>query len=277
MVDGGGGAAFPVIFYDGEREINIGDIRVQPMLEFKTFQMMISQKIGISPNQISIYLVHHSSLAEERRKTPITGKVNFALIIRQKDCFFLVVLKRSRKSRNRKLRPNGVDFCDYLSDNDFLPSPPPENVVLLRRNQAEVNMNGLQLNCFGKPFYDQITQVELAGLNDRLQNLKVQREKYGIPAPQPVNFSGPSLAPRPMPPDLNPSLDPGSFPRIQETMTRNVKESSTSASNKVACEECVNAKKAGCTAPFHPCVNDPLIPRFLTRAGPIARPVKSPR
>lgn len=267
MVDGGGGALFPVTFYDGEREMNIGNIRVQPLLEFKTFQIMISQKIGISPNQISIYLVHHSSSPEERRKTPITGKVNFSLIIRQKDCFFLVILKRSRKSRNRKLRPNSIDFGDYLSENDFLPSPPPENVILLRRNQPEMNMNGLQFNGFRKPFYDQITQAELADLNDRLQNLKVQRENYGLAMQRPMNFINPNLAP-----SMNPSLDPDPFPRIQETMTKNVRESSSS---KVACEECVKAKKAGCTAPFHPCVNDPLITRFLTRAGPIARPVKS--
>ncbi|KAL3536035.1 hypothetical protein ACH5RR_004496 [Cinchona calisaya] len=266
MVDGGGGAAFPVIFYDGEREINIGEIRVQPMLEFKTFQMMISQKIGISPNQISIYLVHHSSSPEERRKTPITGKVNFSFIIRQKDCFFLVILKRSRKWRkNRKLTPNEIDFSDYLLE-DYLPSPSSENVILLRRNQQEMNMNIEQLNGFYRPFYDQISQVELEDLNHRLQNLKVQRENYSMAVPRPMDFINPNLAP-----NLNPDL----FSRIQETMTKNVIESSNS--NKVGCAECVNAKKASCTPPFHPCVNDPLIAGFLTRAGPISRPVKSSR
>ncbi|KAL3532163.1 hypothetical protein ACH5RR_005684 [Cinchona calisaya] len=268
MVDGGGGAVFPVILYDGEREINIGDIRIQPMLEFKTFQMMISQRIGISPNQISIYLVHHSSSPEERRKTPITSKANFALIVRQKNCFFLVVLKRSRKSRSRNLRPIGTDFGDYLLDNDFLPSPPPENVVLLRRSQPEVNANVLQLTGYPQPFYDQITQADLAGLNDQLQNLKVQRDNYGIPMPKPTKFINPNMA-------LSgaPNLDPGSFPRIQETMAKNARE----INKRVVCQECVSmtAKKTSGTAQFHPCVNDPVIAGFRTRAGPIARPVKS--
>ncbi|KAL0309449.1 UNVERIFIED_CONTAM: hypothetical protein Sradi_5887200 [Sesamum radiatum] len=63
MVEGGGGPAFPVLFFDGEREMNIGDVKINPTLEYKPFQLMLSQKIGISPNQISIYLV-------DRRNNP---------------------------------------------------------------------------------------------------------------------------------------------------------------------------------------------------------------
>ncbi|KAL6993860.1 hypothetical protein U1Q18_011972, partial [Sarracenia purpurea var. burkii] len=70
------------------------------------FQSGLSQRIGISPNQITVYLVYSKktkSSTEIRRKIPVTGKVNFATIAKETDCFFLVVLKGSR--RNRRLKP----------------------------------------------------------------------------------------------------------------------------------------------------------------------------
>ncbi|CAN4089626.1 unnamed protein product [Withania somnifera] len=145
MVEGGEGPEFPVAFFDGESEMNIGTIRIYPLLEFKAFQLMLSQRIGISPNQISIYLCDRkSSKFEDRRRIPITGKANFGLISREKDCFFLVVLKRSRKSRNRKaavkMEFNGGGFS-------------PENLILLRRTDPEINHLGLGSG-FGSPFCD---------------------------------------------------------------------------------------------------------------------------
>ncbi|KAL2463979.1 Uncharacterized protein Fot_51935 [Forsythia ovata] len=125
MVDGGGGNAFPVVFFDGEREMNIGSVNIDGTMQYKSFQLMLSHKIGISPNQISIYLVDQkrNSKFEDRRRIPITGKVNFALISREKDCCFLVVLKRSRKSRNRRVGMNGLEFADFLPENDYTPEP----------------------------------------------------------------------------------------------------------------------------------------------------------
>ncbi|KAG8376818.1 hypothetical protein BUALT_Bualt09G0103400 [Buddleja alternifolia] len=257
MVEGGGGPAFPVLFFDGEREMNIGDVKINPTLEYKPFQLMLSQKIGISPNQISIYLVDrrkHASppFSEERRRIPITGKVNFGLICRQKDCCFLVVLKRSRKSRNRRERMiSGVEFSDFLPENEFTPPPMhtmPENLILLRRNQ--------QL-----PFYDQITQSGLADLNDRLQNLRVQRENYQFAMAKgnlnSPNYSpgGHGLEPRWSPNldvDLIPNID-GSFPVVPSPTMMMTK----TESKKPFCGECVNAMKNGsATTSFHHCVND---------------------
>lgn len=75
---------FPVIFFDGEREINIGNIRIQPTLLFKAFQLVLSERIGISPNQISIFLCDRKGSKFENRKILITGKSNFTLISREK-------------------------------------------------------------------------------------------------------------------------------------------------------------------------------------------------
>ncbi|KAK4414774.1 hypothetical protein Salat_2584300 [Sesamum alatum] len=274
MVEGGGGPAFPVVFFDGEREMNIGDVKINPTLEYKPFQLMLSQKIGISPNQISIYLVDRrnspkSSFLEDRRRIPITGKVNFGLICRQKDCCFLVVLKRSRKSRNRRERAmNGVEFPDFLTDHEF--SAPsmhtvPENLILLRRNQRV-------------PFYDQITQSELADLNERLQSLRVQRENYQM-AMAKGNLSSPNLSSgHALDPQLIPHLNMDSIPKIDDwsrvPSPTTVMTNDETRRAKAFCIECANEEKNGSTTSFHPCVNDAVITRLTTRLGPINRPNK---
>lgn len=144
-MEGGAGPEFPVVFFDGEREMNIGSIRVYPLLEFKAFQLMLSQRIGISPNQISIYLCDRkSSKFEDRRRIPITGKSNFGLIAVEKNCFFLVVLKRSRKSRNKKAAK--MEFAGGIS---------PENLILLRRTDPEMNHLGYGFGS-GSQFYDNL-------------------------------------------------------------------------------------------------------------------------
>ncbi|PIN04001.1 hypothetical protein CDL12_23468 [Handroanthus impetiginosus] len=266
MVEGGGGGpAFPVVFFDGEREMNIGDVSINPALEYKPFQLMLSQKIGISPNQISIYLVDRkknskSSFSEDRRRIPITGKVNFGSICRQKDCCFLVVLKRSRKSRNRRERMiSSVEFADFLPEDEFpqTPSRPmPDSLILLRRDQPA-------------SFYDQITQSEIDELNGRLQSLRIQAENYQK-AMAKGNVNYPELF-------VDPNLNLDSFPAIDDIHRVNSTKlmMTKNETNKAFCEECRNAKKDGETASFHHCVNDTVITRFTTRLGPINRPNKS--
>ncbi|CAN4113969.1 unnamed protein product [Withania somnifera] len=157
MVEGGAGPEFPVVFFDGEREMNIGSIRIYPLLEFKAFQLMLSQRIGISPNQISIYLADEkSSKFEDRRRIPITGKANFGLISREKDCFILVVLKRSRKSKNKKT----VVKTGYAGGFS------PENLILLRRTNPEINHLGFGSGFRSLPFYDYYSCSNLMHLND---------------------------------------------------------------------------------------------------------------
>ncbi|GER29007.1 tRNA(Ile)-lysidine synthase [Striga asiatica] len=275
MVEGGRGPSFPVVFFDGEREIEIGDVKINPTLEYKPFQHMLSQKIGISPNQMSIYLVYRGRnqrppFSEDRRRIPITGKVNFGLICRQKDCSFLVVLKRSRKSRSRRERTmSGVDFHGFFSDNEFSQPPQmhpvPENLVLLRRNQPA-------------PFYDQITQSQLSDLNDRLHNLKIQRENYQIAMGRgnldsPGFIAGRGHEINPMPNlsvnsiagigDWRPVTPPPFLPPV--TMVNN-------GNRRVFCEECEKSGTNWNTTSFHPCVNDAVITgRIISRLGPINR------
>ncbi|KAL1557099.1 hypothetical protein AAHA92_12627 [Salvia divinorum] len=253
MMEGGGGPAFPVVFFDGEREMNIGEVRVNPTLEYKPFQHMLSQNIGISPNQISIYLVDRrknpkSPISEDHMRIPITRKVNFALICRQKECCFLVVLKRSRKPRNwREKTMAGLDFADLLPGSGF--SRPalhsaPEKLIL---NQQF-------------PFHDQIVQSEISGRNDRLQGLGAQREKYEMAMAR-GNFqsSGQSSLP-------GTGMGLG-LVNCDDWYASTMMMTKTDA-RKVYCEECVNAEKNGKTASFHPCANDAVVTWLPAPLGP---------
>ncbi|CAA0818786.1 Unknown protein [Striga hermonthica] len=265
MVEVGGWTSFPVVFFDGEKEINIGDVKVDPTLEYKPFQHMLSQKIGISPNQISIYLVdrgrsRRTLFAEDRRRIPITGKVNFGLICRQKNCSFLVVLKRSRKSRSRRERAaNGVEFAGFFSDGEFLQHPQmrpvPENLVLLRRNQQ-------------MPLYGRITQSELSDFSDRLHSLRIQRDNYqfamgkgDLDSPGFVAGSGQESNSISGIGDWNPVTPPAAM------MVAN------NGSRRVFCDECEKSVPDRAMTSFHPCANDAVIAGFtVSRLGPIDRP-----
>uniref|UniRef100_A0A5B7AJZ8 DUF7138 domain-containing protein n=1 Tax=Davidia involucrata TaxID=16924 RepID=A0A5B7AJZ8_DAVIN len=259
MVESGGGVPLPVVFFDGEREINIGNVKIHPSLEFKNFQSVLSQKIGISPNQISVYLVDRKkpkSAPEDRRKIPITGKVNFSAITREKDCFFLVVLKRSRRERRRKPKQGAVEFSDYLPENKW--SPSPEKLLLLRRNQPELNVS--QVSGYVSPYYNQITPSEFVDFNSRLQNLQIGREQYLM---MESNFNLNS--------SVNSNLDLESFPRIEDSYA----VSTMMTNNRALCEECTSAERNGQSAPFHCCIYDAVTVGFRSQAGPIARPPKA--
>ncbi|XP_051150152.1 uncharacterized protein LOC127264694 [Andrographis paniculata] len=249
MVEGGGAASYPVIFFDGERESDLGDVNINPRMEYKAFQVLLSQKIGISPNQISIYMVDRKRIpewpfSEDRRRIPITAKVNFGAISRLKDCYFLVVLKRSRKSRNHQRR--GLEF--YLENNNHLlprrnlqgPPPPPP-----------------------LPFYDEIAPTDLAALNFRLQNqYHDQREmRMGL-----LDFSLEGE---------EEEASSYSYLNIDSSLDWRRRRSN------YYCEECANEennRNSNRMAPslsFHPCINDAVIigGGFRTTAGPIRRPL----
>ncbi|KAG9160425.1 hypothetical protein Leryth_008833 [Lithospermum erythrorhizon] len=163
MVEGGGLAtSFPVVFFDGEREIDIGHVKLHPNLVYKTFQSMLAQGIGISPNQISIYLIDRnnsksSKFSSYRRKIPITGKANFAQICKERECCVLVVLKRSRKARGRKGGKGEFGFED--DEKTSFSSNLNGNVVLLRRNQVGYDLS--QKDC---PVY--VNQYGLLNTNN---------------------------------------------------------------------------------------------------------------
>ncbi|EPS68389.1 hypothetical protein M569_06383 [Genlisea aurea] len=265
--DGGRKVEFPVVFFDGEREMDIGYVAIGPEMQYKPFQLMLAQKIGISPNQISIYFVDRNKspkppFSEERRRFPVTGKVNFAAICRMKECSFLAVLKRSRKSRNRRMRHiGGVEFGDCAPEKEVLlmttpePRMPKDPPVLLRRNHTA-------------SLYTHINPLDLDVLNGRLRSLMVQRN-YQAAIMKAITESPRSA--------LDPKLIADLFTAEDGVSTRRMSvEEKVTADEKALCEDCCNAAQEGNTTSFHLCINDTVITRFSTRLGPINRPANYP-
>ncbi|KAL3688457.1 hypothetical protein R1sor_014766 [Riccia sorocarpa] len=98
---------YSVIFYDGEQEHDKGHVGVHSVLTFKRFQAIMSQKTGIPAYQLSSVFVCRRTLkdTEKRQKLPINENTNFNIILnqhnpsREKDCHFLVSIKKSKKER----------------------------------------------------------------------------------------------------------------------------------------------------------------------------------
>ncbi|KAJ1384784.1 hypothetical protein SESBI_42222 [Sesbania bispinosa] len=56
MMHGGGNTPFTVICSDGDREINLGTIMVDPSMNFRSFITLLSQRVGIPPHHLSVFL-----------------------------------------------------------------------------------------------------------------------------------------------------------------------------------------------------------------------------
>ncbi|KAJ9554805.1 hypothetical protein OSB04_009419 [Centaurea solstitialis] len=98
-------AAFPVVLYKGEQRINVGNVEIHPTLDYKQFRVVLNQLTGISYNNLTTYLIDNKRKQippEQQRKILITGKFNFTVLVREKSCYFLVVLKRSRRDRRQR-------------------------------------------------------------------------------------------------------------------------------------------------------------------------------
>ncbi|KAH7331866.1 hypothetical protein KP509_20G054500 [Ceratopteris richardii] len=98
---------YPLIFSDGEQEHDKGFVGIHSALTFKRFQSLLSQKTGVPYSQLSTVFVCRKALKglEKRQRLPINGNTNFAILLNQhnpnkeRDCYFLVSLKRSKKER----------------------------------------------------------------------------------------------------------------------------------------------------------------------------------
>ncbi|CAL0310003.1 unnamed protein product [Lupinus luteus] len=132
---GGGGPSFSVVYFDGEKETFIGEVTVDPSFNFNKFLSFLTNKIGISPHQLSVYLASFGS----NRKIPITARVNFAAIVRDTagvaaSSFFFV--KRSKRPKSNKVHSNKRSWINNNNNNNIINNHATANVVLLRQNAA---------------------------------------------------------------------------------------------------------------------------------------------
>ena len=231
-----GGVPFSVVYFDGERETDAGQVMVNPSLNWKSFQYLLSQKFGISPNQFSVYLASLGS----NRKILMTGKVNFAAIAREKGAFFLVKRsKRSRKNKTQNKTRKDANNGDHCLQSDEKKNP-PEKVMLLRRN---VGFDEKQPFCgLNTPFVHRVEYEK------RVRNLQIERERY---------------------------LTNMGLSDLGYVRGSNGGEERSTRGSLVVCEECFKEKRTGRDGGFHWCVYDTVTVGFRSPAGPIARPIKS--
>lgn len=134
---------YPLIFFDGEQEQDKGFVGIHSVLTFRRFQSLLSQKTGIPPNQLSAVFVCRKTLkgSEKKQRLPINGNTNFNILLNQhnpnkeRDCYFLVSTKRSKKERKGSRKRgaeseapdewefsamNGVEGRDHPSIEDTL-------------------------------------------------------------------------------------------------------------------------------------------------------------
>ncbi|KAL9319342.1 hypothetical protein ACSQ67_015859 [Phaseolus vulgaris] len=129
MIDAGT-ASLAVVYSDGNREINVGTVVVDPSLNFKSLLSLLSQMIGISPHQFSVYL----AAVDTDRKIPVTAKVNLAAVRRDAAAHYFLSsvpsarrrrLRTGRRSRRRKscssaAPPPGIRLSGQRSLRRFL-------------------------------------------------------------------------------------------------------------------------------------------------------------
>ncbi|KAJ1441344.1 hypothetical protein SESBI_01486 [Sesbania bispinosa] len=122
MMHGGGNTPFTVIYSDGDKEINLGTIVVDPSMNFRRFITLLSQRVEIPPYQLSVFL----TAAGSNRKIPITAKVNLASIAGYGSAYYFFV-EPSRR------------FTKSLTNN----KNPTQNLVLLGREAAASASGGV--------------------------------------------------------------------------------------------------------------------------------------
>lgn len=232
-------ASFPLVFFDGDRDVDVGSVTVSASLDFKNFRAVVAQKIGVSPHQISISLVRRRKArfsSEIPRKVPIDESSDFAAIALERDCFVLAVMRRSRGGkRNRGRRRHGAAAVGGNEEKTAAAEAiqvVPELTILMRNHHPEERV--VPMPSLG--FWDYEAQ---------LMNLQHMRERY-LDTASPYYVYAQSLA-----------VPVGG---VYVTPT--------------ACEECVDAKMNGRSPGFHWCVYDKITFGFRSPAGPIERPVK---
>ncbi|GLJ55676.1 hypothetical protein SUGI_1195970 [Cryptomeria japonica] len=94
--------AYPLVYFDGDQKYDKGHVGVHSLLAYRRFQVMVTQLTGIPPNQQSIAFICRRS---KRQRLPVNENTNFGIILnqhnpnREKDCYFLVSVKKPKKDK----------------------------------------------------------------------------------------------------------------------------------------------------------------------------------
>ncbi|CAL9103525.1 unnamed protein product, partial [Musa acuminata var. zebrina] len=213
-------AYFPVVFFDGDSEIDVGSVLVHPSVGFKKFQASVSQRIGVAPHQISISLVRRKKARvspEVRRKVTIDEASDFAAIARERDCFVLAVLRRPRRERRGRSKRKSHEV-------DEEKKAVPEMTILRRNPMGSGVLDPMR----GGLVPEAIAGLGLWDYEAQLRSIQRQRERLLIStasaAAAEVSYFPFAVGHRP--------------------------------SSPASCRECEAAKANGRSPGFHWCVHD---------------------
>ncbi|CAL9783048.1 unnamed protein product [Musa acuminata subsp. burmannicoides] len=227
-------AYFPVVYINGDHDIEVGSVLVHPSLSFDTFQETISQMIGVARHRLSMTLVRSNNiraLGETSRMVAIDEASDLSAIACERDCFIHAVRLSRRKRRGRSKRKNRD------------PGPGENagpNITILRRNPAESDV--LYTVADGVMVPGTVAGLGLWDYEAPLRVLERQRERFPLstPAARPSCYRFAEFAPQPAP--------------------------------LLWCDNCEVTKAEGLPPYFHRCVRDAITICFRSAAGPIQRP-----
>ncbi|KAK1429273.1 hypothetical protein QVD17_11479 [Tagetes erecta] len=134
MVQIEAGVEFPVILYNGERQIDVGDIKIHPTTDFHSFRTMLKEMTGISYNNLTSYLVETQTYSETQsdpRKLLITSKVDFNVLMREKNAYFLV---RMNDINNVMMHDQYFNYEYDSHVNENFPDVTEEYIPLVERS-----------------------------------------------------------------------------------------------------------------------------------------------
>ncbi|KAG0452202.1 hypothetical protein HPP92_025786 [Vanilla planifolia] len=249
-------ASFPVFFFDGKKEISVGNVLVHPGIEFLRFQTLIAHKIGLSPHEITMHLVRRKKVRESlntSQKVLIDGSSDFAAIARERDC--VVLAKRSKRTRPRR-RGAPIGAAEQRKSAAI-----PQDKKILRRNQADGSM-------IDDPYGGWVSHAARFGLcyeydDSGLRNLQRQRERYLLSTAAAYEYAAAAVNF----PDPSSGYDGG-------LLGGRPLETAPASARSAVCENCLRAEAEGRPASFHWCVFDAVTVGFRSPVGPIQRPPK---
>ncbi|WOL15656.1 hypothetical protein Cni_G24437 [Canna indica] len=243
-------ASFPVVFFDGDREIDVGPLPLLPSLGFKRFLAAVSQRIGVSPHQISLSLVRRKKARtspDVRRKVPIDEATDLPALAHERDCFVLALLRRSRREkRGRSRRKSRAGQVGIGGDGEEGEKKALPEMKILRRSSVG---SGCIDSALAGLVPEATDGIGLWEYETQMRSLQRQRERYLL-----STMAAAAMAPYlPFAGPLLPAAA-GEMP--------------------AACGECEAASAEGRSPGFHWCVHDAVTVGFRSPVGPIQRPPK---
>lgn len=167
---------YPVIFFDGEQEQNVGYVGIHSVLTYKRFQSLLSQKTRVPANQLSaVFVCRRAQKGTERRqRLPINSNTNFSILLNQhnpskeRDCYFFVSVKKSKKERKgSRKRSAEIDNPDDWESVSSIGDSSQFEEMVQANTMVEEMLSEEALASFIQGNTSTSTKTAIGGMNDQ--------------------------------------------------------------------------------------------------------------